>query len=200
MNREDLLRRTFEEWTNGLDPVRARVELFERVRDLPYVYPSSRDPVEVLAAGQGSASGKHHLLAELFRLLGLEVRHVMCTHRFNESAIAFPKQLQVLLEKNEITDIHEYLQVAVDGQWVDVDATWPRELREFGFPVNDEWDGRSPMLLSVAADEVVVVRGNPEKAKDELLATWTPRQRQLRHQFLLELSAWVKELYSEATH
>ncbi|MCX8073835.1 MAG: hypothetical protein N3C12_15515 [Candidatus Binatia bacterium] len=199
MTKDEVLRKTLEDWTSGLGPVEARIQLFERIREIPYAYPASRDPITVLESGRGSGSGKHYLLGELFRLLGLQVRNMLCTHRFNESAIGFPEHLQTMLEKNEIVDVHDYLQVSIDGRWIDVDATWPVALREFGFPVNDEWDGISPMLLSVAPEEVIVVRGDPEKAKEELLSRWTPRQRQLRKQFLEALSRWVEELYSEGS-
>lgn len=194
---EEVLRRALDEWTRGSSDVQARVRLFGRVRDMSYVYPASRDPVEVLKNGRGSGSGKHYLLAHLFRMLGLNVRNMMCTHRFNESPIGFPEEMQEILCKNEVVDIHDYLQIQVDGRWIDVDATWPVSLRDYGFPVNDEWDGMSPMLLSVVPDEVIVVKGNPERAKEDLLSKWTPRQRQLRRKFLEMLSAWVGELASD---
>lgn len=192
-----LLQDTLREWTNGLKDREARVRVFERVRDFPYYYPSSRDPEEVLRAGRGSCSGKHYLLAELFRGLGVKVRHLICTHRFNESPIGFPEELQAMLRKNEIVDVHDYLQILIDERWIDVDATWPSALREYGFPVNEEWDGVSPMLLSVVPEEILVVQGDPEKKKEELLARLTPRQRQLRKQFLESLSAWVNEILTD---
>ncbi len=192
-----LLQNTLREWTNGLKDREARVRVFERVRDFPYYYPSSRDPEEVLRAGRGSCSGKHYLLAELFRGLGVRVRHLICTHRFNESPIGFPEELQAMLRKNEIVDVHDYVQILIDEKWIDVDATWPSALREYGFPVNEEWDGVSPMLLSVVPEEILVVQGDPEKKKEELLARLTPRQRQLRKQFLESLSAWVNEILTD---
>lgn len=195
--RDEIVRRKFDEWTRGRDPLRARIALFEAVRDIPYRYPASRDPVEVLQHGSGSCSGKHYLLGELYRLLGLRVRHMICTHRFNESPIVFPPPMQDILRKNEIVDLHDYLQVAIDDEWVDIDATWPRGLREFGFPVNEEWDGRSAMLLSVVSEDVAVAEHDPERFKEELLSKLTPRQRTLRKQFLEALSRWVQELAAE---
>jgi len=193
----EILRETFELWTKGRSPSHARIALFEHVRDIPYTYPASRDPVEVLQRRQGSCSGKHYLLGELFRLLGLRVRHMICTHRFNESPIVFPPAMQTMLRKNEIVDLHDYLQIALDESWVDVDATWPRGLREFGFPVNEDWDGQGGMLLSVVPDEFAVAERDPERLKEELLSKLTPRQRTLRTQFLEALNAWVKELTAE---
>src|SRR5215468_1935908 len=130
----------------------------------------------------------------LFRRQGLPVRHMLCTHRFNDSPMPFPDRMQDLLRKNEIVDVHDYLQVSVDGEWIDVDATWPLVLRDFGLPTTDEWDGRSPMVLSVVPDEQEHVQGDPARAKEERLSKLTPRQRTLRKQFLEALSQWVTDL------
>jgi hypothetical protein len=194
---DSLIDRQFAEWTAGLDPVGARVRLFERVRDIPYTYPASRDPEEVLRAGQGSCSGKHYLLGELFRRLGLRVRNMICTHRFNESPLPFPEDMQDMLRKDEIVDVHDYLQIEVDGTWTDVDATWEEGLREFGFPVNDAWDGRGSMMLSVVAEEHAVADKDPARVKEEMLAKLSPRQRALRKRFLEALNRWVLELAQE---
>jgi hypothetical protein len=191
---DDPIRAAFDEWTRGHDPVAARIALFERVRDLPYQYPASRNPAEVLRRGAGSCSGKHYLLGELFRRQGLPVRHMLCTHRFNDSPVPFPNHMQDLLRKNEIVDLHDYLQICVDGAWIDIDATWPLALRDFGLPATDDWDGRSPMVLTVIPDEQVPVQGDPAKAKEEGLSKLTPRQRTLRKQFLEALSQWAAEL------
>jgi len=193
----DLIHQTFHKWTDGCDALRSRIHLFEHVRDIPYYYPSARDPREVLESGRGSCSGKHYLLGEMFRLLKLDVRHMICTHRFNESAIVFPGPMQEMLRKNEIIDMHDYLQIALDGEWVDVDATWPSGLREFGFPVNEDWDGKNAMLLSVVPEDLAIAERDPEVLKEELLSKLPPRQRALRKQFLTALSSWVGELSAE---
>jgi hypothetical protein len=194
---DDPIRAAFEQWTSGCDPVGARIALFERVRDLPYRYPASRNPTEVLQVGGGSCSGKHYLLGELFRRQGVPVRHMLCTHRFNDSPLPFPDHMQGLLRKNEIVDVHDYLQICIDGAWIDVDATWPLGLRDFGLPATEDWDGRSPMVLSVVPDEHEQIQGDPAKAKEERLSKLTPRQRMLRKQFLEALSQWVADLQAE---
>jgi hypothetical protein len=194
---DDPIRAALEEWTRDRDEVAARISLFEQVRDLPYCYPASRDPSEVLKRGQGSCSGKHYLLGELLRRTGLSVRNMICTHRFNESPLPFPENMQELLRKNEIVDLHDYLQVLIDGDWVDIDATWELGLRDFGFPVTDDWDGRSSMLLTVIPDEQVQLEGDPAQAKEEMLHKLTPRQRTVRKQFLEALAQFVAELSSE---
>jgi hypothetical protein len=193
-----LIDQKYAEWTAGLDAARARIALFEHVRDIPYAYPASRDPEEVLRNGVGTCSGKHYLLGELYRRLGLQVRNVICSHRFNESDLPFPDAMQAMLRRDEIVDMHDYLQIEVAGGWVDIDATWERGLREFGFPVTEEWDGHTPMMLSVVPDEQVVVdNGDAARTKEEMLAKLSPRQRSLRKQFLDALNRWMLELAPE---
>ena len=192
-----LIEKKYAEWTSGLDPVRARVALFEHVRDIPYSYPASRDPEEVLQSGVGTCSGKHYLLGELYRRLGLRVRNMICSHRFNESPLPFPDDMQAMLRRDEIVDMHDYLQIELGGDWIDIDATWERGLRDFGFPVNEDWDGQAPMLLSVVPDENLVVDGEAVRTKEEMLAKLSPRQRSLRKQFLDALNRWMSELAPE---
>ena len=194
---DDSILAAFTEWTKGCDPVAARIALFEHVRDIPYQFPASRDPVEVLKAGRGSASGKHYLLGELFRHLGLKVRHMLCTHRFNESPLPFPEEMQAMLRKNEVVDVHDYLQIYLDDKWIDIDVTWEAGLHDFGFPVNENWDGKSSMLLTVIPDEHIKVEGDAAKAKEDQLAKLTPRQRQMRKQFLEALGRVVEEMAAE---
>ena len=194
----EIIRETLQAWTRNRSPLESRIAVFEHVRDIPYCYPASRDPAEVLREGRSSCSGKHYLLGEMFRLLGLRVRHMICTHRFNESPLVFPPPMQEILRKNEIVDLHDYLQIVVDDDtWVDIDATWERGLREFGFPVNDDWDGKSAMVLSVVPEDFAIAERDPERLKEELLSKLTPRQRALRRQFLESLSRWVQELTTE---
>lgn len=193
----DPVREAFQNWTKACNQMQARVALFERVRDIPYAYPASRDPVEVLRLNRGSCSGKHYLLGELYRQLGLRIRHIICTHRFNESPVVFPEDMQEMLRKNEIVDLHDYIQICVGDEWIDVDATWDSGLRSFGFPVNEDWDGASSMALSVVPEELTVVESDPERLKEEMLSRLTPRQRTLRKQFLEALSRWVAECEAE---
>lgn len=194
----DSIQQAVTSWTKGCDPVRARIVAFEKIRDISYSAAASEDAQAVLESKRGSCAGKHQLLAEALRCLGLQVRHMICTHRFSESPIPFPDNMQALLRKNEIIDVHDYLQIAIDGDWVDVDATWEQCLREYGFPVNEDWDGRSPMLLSVTVEEPQVADRDPAKLKDEILSHFTPRQRSLRKEFLAALDAWVDEIVAEA--
>lgn len=196
----DPIRATLERLTKDRSAVRARIEIFEYVRDLPIVLAGSDEARIVLAEGRGSGTGKHQVLAALLHAAGCRVRHALCSHRFNESPIAFPDDMQLLLRKNEILDVHHFLQIEVAGAWIDIDATWNAALRPYGFPVNDEWDGAHAMALGAAPDEIRVVEAAAVgSVREELLASLTPRQRQIRMQFRNALDAYVAECLAESS-
>jgi len=80
----------FNEWTKGLNPLQARVNIFRNIRDIPYaVVPSIMDYrryTDILRVGKGSCSPKHFLLCEMFRRLDLPVLFVVYPHRWDEIA------------------------------------------------------------------------------------------------------------------
>ena len=47
---------------------------FALVRDMPYRRASSRKPEAIVEEWRGTCSGKHYLLADIFREMGLESR------------------------------------------------------------------------------------------------------------------------------
>lgn len=195
----DPIRATLERLSQDRSAMQARIAMFDFVRDLKVQLSGSDDIRVVLDERCGSGTGKHQALAELLRGLGCRVRHMLCSHRFNESPISFPDEMQSLLRKNEVFDVHHYLQLDVQGRWIDIDATWSSTLRPFGFPVNDDWDGSHTMALGVAPDEIRVADDAAvASAREALLAGLTPRQRQLRQQFRMALDAYVAECFGES--
>ena len=68
---------------------------FALVRDMPYKRAKSRDPGAIVTEWQGTCSGKHYLLKELFQELGIRIKAIMCTHRFDGGNTArFPQFLR----------------------------------------------------------------------------------------------------------
>ena len=80
----------YKEWTKDQTPVQARVNVFNRIRDIPYaVVPEIMDYrgyPNILKVGQGSCSPKHFLLCEMYQRLGLPVFYVVYPHRWDEIA------------------------------------------------------------------------------------------------------------------
>jgi len=148
------LDRLFREWTSGLDPVAARIKIYETVRDIPYaVIPElidARRYTEILQTGRGSCTPKHFLLAEMYRRLGLLTLFVAYPFRWGERAEVFkdyPARLRELAQKQPI-GYHLACKVEINGRLVVVDATLDLPLAKLPeLPVNKVWDGVSDTQL-----------------------------------------------------
>ena len=145
----------FNEWTQGLDPVQARISVFRHIRDIPYaVVPSIMDYRgyrDILKIGLGSSSPKHFLLCEMFQRLGLPVLYVVYPHRWEEIAKIMGEYSERLEQMALALPVSRHLacKVEIDDRLVLVDATIDLPLQKAGFTVNAGWDGKSDMLLPV---------------------------------------------------
>ena len=65
------------------------VKIFENVRDIPFGSISSRNPIDVYKANKGTCSGKHFLIKELYKGIGLKTKDMICMQRWKD-LIWFP--------------------------------------------------------------------------------------------------------------
>jgi hypothetical protein len=151
----NIVDKKFNEWTQGLDPLQARISVFRHVRDIPYaVVPSImdyRNYRNILKIGHGSCSPKHFLLCEMFQRLGLPVLYVVYPHRWDEIAKIMGEYSTRLEEMALALPVTRHLacKVEINDRLVLVDATFDLSLQKAGFTVNTGWDGKSDMLLPV---------------------------------------------------
>src|SRR5208283_2881928 len=145
----------FNEWTKGLDPIQARINIFRNIRDIPYaIVPSIMDYrgyTNIFRTGKGSCSPKHFLLCEMFRRLNLPVLYVVYPHRWDEIAKTMGEYSVRLEEMALALPVSRHLacKVEIDDRLVLVDATLDLPLQKAGFTVNADWDGISDTMLPV---------------------------------------------------
>ncbi len=146
----------FHLWSNGLTPVAARINIYEKIRDIPYaVIPSLIDSqryLEILDTGRGSCTPKHFLLAEMFQRMDLLTLFVVYPFRWGERAevfVDYPEKLRQMAKRQPIGH-HLACKVEIAGRLVVVDATLDLPLSKLALlPVNKEWDGFSDTLIPV---------------------------------------------------
>ncbi len=187
--RKDIIHR----WAAGLPLNEQTVKLFEKVRDIPYGNIGSRDPQDVYDKNKGTCSGKHELLKELYKELGVEVKNFVAVHKFNDLKSDFPKDIKEILDKTEIRDPHNFLKIKVNGKWLTVDATWDKPLKKLGFPVTENWDGKSDTKLCVVSRNTFET-DNPIEVKEKVLAQMPEKARKDRELFLKRLTGWLERL------
>ena len=169
---------------------------FALVRDMPYRRASSRSPEVIVAEWQGTCSGKHYLLADIFRELGLESKVVMCTHRFTqENTEHFPPELRELLADGPVPDVHTYLRIKTSEGWTVVDATWPSSAGPLGMTVNSEFEqGRDMTVARDPIETLPVPDGqDPQEFKEKVVAEFCGAGSKVRDEFIEGLGRWLGE-------
>ena len=190
----------FKEWTEGLSDVEARISIFEHIRDIPYfIDPELMNvktgPAEMLKVCKGSCTPKHYLLGEMFEKLDLGVRHCTFPFDWKEIDIQYSPKLEELVRKVPVT-YHHACRVLIGGEWVLVDATWDESLAGRGFPVTENWDGKSNTLLAVKAKEEICFDSAEERDKDvkERLADYDLSDKLALSRFSAQLNKWLEGL------
>ena len=122
---------------------------FALVRDMPYQRARSQALESVAQEWRGTCSGKHYLLDEIFREEGLGSKVIMSTHRFTEETIAnFPPELQEVVTRGPVPDVHTYIRLNIDAGWMTVDATWPTKAAPLGMTVNSDFQPGNDTALA----------------------------------------------------
>lgn len=182
-----------EQWTKN-QPLELKViTLFKKVRDIPYGNIGSRDPLDILKNNRGTCSGKHFLLKELYKAIGVPVRDFIVMHSFNNLPINFPAEIKQLLDTNQIIDPHNYLKIKPFEKWITIDATWNTALKQYNFPVNESWNGTDSMPISVITSDEFYETCEPEKLKKELIQKLTLEQQKNRKLFLNLVTNWLTQ-------
>lgn len=177
-------------WTAGLGRREALIEVYRRIRDIPYaIVPELVDPtgyVRILEVGKGSCSPKHFLLCNMFQRLGVEVLYAVFPFEWGASGVLYPDRIK-RLAAGAGQGYHLACRVAVEGRLALVDATLDPPLRKLGLPVNPDWDGRSDTLLPM-------VPGSPELLyhPSEAALMPVPILDEASAAFYRELNAWLE--------
>ncbi len=149
---DEILDGKFHEWTDGKDIVEARIDIFERIRDIPYaIIPrlsNSECFADILRTGRGSCTPKHLLLARMYELLGLTVVLAVFPFSWADIEVDWPASISEIV-KDLNDDHHMACRVEIEGRLVLVDATVDLRLASLGLPMNKNWDGVSDTLLAI---------------------------------------------------
>jgi hypothetical protein len=182
----------------GAMPTPAQV--FQLVRDMPYQRATSREPEVTVREWRGTCSGKHYLLKALFEATGFDVRLMVCPHVFtSENSVHFPPSLREELALGPVPDVHNFIRVNTRDGWMDVDATWPLEAGQLGFPVNEGFHLGVSMRVACEPLEILEAPGSadPQRFKEEVIRRHCGAQSQRRNRFIEDLSKWIVQgLYS----
>ena len=167
---------------------------FALIRDMPYKRASSRRPESIVEEWQGTCSGKHYLLAEVLREMGMEVDVMMSPHQFDqENTGHFPEELQEMLADGPVSDVHTFLKVRTGLVWTVVDATWPSSVEPLGMTVNHEFNPGIDMTLACNPLETYRVPPgqDPQQFKEDLIQRFCGTLSWRRDDFIEGMGEWL---------
>lgn len=170
------------------------IVVFHRIRNFAYASRGRRDPQSVLELGEGSCSGKHLLLRDLLRLMGMKADVEIAEGDFAAGVPphpSMPSRLKTLVQEAGVRDFHQYVVWTSDTGERLLDATWPDSVAHLGIPTNAGWDGQDNTRLAL---EPVAHHGRPDDLitkKNALLAGLSEPERAKRQEFLTLLTEWL---------
>lgn len=185
-----LLDEKFKEWTTNLSSLDDKLRvIFENIRDIPYYISSDQDEEYIFREGRGKCKPKHEVLRYMFRRLSVRVRYLWV--EFNWEQLPIPTGIVDLLEDKN--GIHLACEALIDGSWVYVDATWDSGLKDAGFPVNEEWDGKSGTRLAVTPSGRIRHSNTILKGLDTIKDIIYSGSDENRERFYAKFNAWLEE-------
>lgn len=180
------------------------VKIFEKVRDIRFGSINSRNPIDVYKANKGTCSGKHFLIKELYKGIGLKTKDMICMQRWkdlmwfptgNYEIVNFSEELIDMLKEYEIIDFHNYLKIFIDGKWIQLDVTIDKPLKKLGFFTTENWDGKSDMpLCFCGTNKIWDCEDNGMEQKRNLVNQLPEKIRTARKEFLEQLTKWIDAL------
>lgn len=146
-------------------------EIFEKVRDIPYVLGLDGDPNKLLVENVGNCTRKHLFLVPRLQALGYKI--TLGIAGFDWRDLPIPHDVVNFLK--DPIDTHLFLYAAYDGNETVVDATWDSGMPQ-GFFVN-VWNGYSHTQIGVPA--IAIHRESYHILKTRALVSATMRSLRL---------------------
>jgi hypothetical protein len=198
---QDIIEKKFREWTQGLDPKEARINVFNKVRDIPYmIVPELRSPESgpsgILEKNCGSCQPKHWLLAIYFRKLGIPVKYATYPfHWHTGHFIKYPPELKEMMSGLPVTN-HLALKASLGHKLVLIDAIYDLALGKAGFPVNRSWDGFGPTHNAVHPLEEILHDTPQERVEYDARTRekYTESEKAALAEFIPKLNSWFASL------
>lgn len=170
---------------------------FRLVRDMPYRRASDRQSETILREWRGTCSGKHYLLRDLLREIGMPSTVILATHEFTpENSPWLSPNLMTEVRLAPVPDVHTFLRVQYDpaaDQWMTVDCTWPSTARRLEMPANLSFETGVDQRIACDAIEIVHVPEDedPQALKERVIADHVGQQAARRDAFIAALSDWL---------
>jgi transglutaminase-like putative cysteine protease len=200
---QDIIEAKYIEWTDGLTPEESTVNIFDKIRDIPYYVIAEhldleKGPSGMLKENKGSCTPKHYLLGMMYQRLGVDVRYHTYSFMWKDLDIEYSGVLKDLSERIPVT-YHLACEAFLGERWVLLDATWDKGLAGTDFPVNENWDGKSNTILAIKSINDFIHEDAAKRDKEikEKTAAYSLPEKLELSRFSGELNKWLDQIRKE---
>ena len=145
--------------TYAADPVKHRINIFNKVMNYPYQINGARTIEKLIEQQCGYCVPKARLLQDAYVKLGYKTK--LCFVPFAFDMLALPEEFRDWGFASK-KGYHTFIQLLVDDNRIDLDATFHPALKEW-FQVNENWDGVSSQKVIYPYNEVYVPQTQDEE-------------------------------------
>lgn len=172
------------------DEISERISIFETVRDFLYQINWANTPEKLLEMKEWYCVSKHRLLKEVYNRLWYQTQ--LCFIPFSFDMIYLPDNLKNRWYANKKW-YHTFLQMFIDWKWIDIDATFNKELKSI-YTVNENRDWFSSQKVVCDYDKIHIPNSLKEEQEIKKLLSDNGGMATEDYERIEKFNIWTKSL------
>jgi len=171
-----------------------RISIFETVRDFVYQINWVSNPEKLLEVKEWYCASKHRLLKSVYDKLWYQTK--LCFIPFSFDMISLPGDLKNRWYANKKW-YHTFLQILIDGKWINIDATFNPELQNY-YVVNENRDWISSQKVVCNYDKIYIPNSLAEEHEIKKLLLDNDEMAAEDYERIEKFNSWIKSFNKES--
>lgn len=176
------------------DKIVERISMFETIRDFIYQINWVSTPEKLLEVKKWYCTSKHRLLKEIYDRLWYQTK--LCFIPFSFDMIYLPVDLKNRWYANKKW-YHTFLQMLIDDKWINIDATFNPELKDF-YIVNENRDWISSQKVVCNYDKIYIPNSLAEEHEIKKLLLDNDEMAAEDYERIEKFNSWIKSFNKES--
>ena len=172
------------------DKISKRISIFEYVRDFLYQINWANTPEKLLEMKAWYCASKHRLLQTVYNKLWYETK--LCFIPFSFDMVYLPDFLKDWWYANKKW-YHVFLKMNIDWIWIDIDATFNSELKDF-YVVNENRDWFSYQRVICKYDKVFIPNSLDEEREIKKSLSDSNEMTDEDYEWIEKFNDWIRTL------
>ena len=172
------------------DKIAERILVFESVRDFLYQINWADTPEKLLEIKEWYCASKHRLLQAIYNRLWYETK--LCFIPFSFDMVYLPDSLKDWWYANKKW-YHVFLKINIDWKWINIDATFNSELKDF-YVVNENRDWFSSQEIICKYDKVFIPNSYNEEREIKKNLSDSNEMTNKDYEWIEKFNDWIRNI------